>query len=148
MVFGANKTPIEVIWKGAFGRKYFRDICSGVAGKWYRKSWKELDQLKTFIQKIYCSDYYDVSVNTYGVNEIDPYDWFQLYFGYWLGRRSQDDERQIKGWKKIVSRFRGKLVKVVKNADSKPDNYSILPKFREILLHWGYELTEKYFLLT
>ena len=28
------------------------------------------------------------------------------------------------------------------------DDYSILPKIRQILLHWGYEMTEKYFLLT
>ena len=22
------------------------------------------------------------------INQIDPYGWFQWYFGYWLGRRS------------------------------------------------------------
>ena len=46
---------------------------------------------------------------------------------------------------KIVSRFRVKLVKFIKDAGSKFDNYSILPKIRQILLHWGYELTEKDF---
>ena len=44
---------------------------------------------------------------------------------------------------KIVSRFRGKLVKMIRNAGSKYDDFSILPKIRQILLHWGYELTEK-----
>ena len=44
---------------------------------------------------------------------------------------------------KNVSRFRGKLVKMIKNSDSKYDDYSISPKIRQILLHWGYELTEK-----
>ena len=34
--------------------------------KWYKKSWKEFDQLKDIDQKFYCSDYYDVSVNKYG----------------------------------------------------------------------------------
>ena len=48
---------------------------------------------------------------------------------------------------KIVSRFRGKLVKMIKDAGSKFDDYSILPKIRQILLHWSYELTEKDFLL-
>ena len=46
--------------------------------------------------------------------KIDPYGWFQWYFRYQLGRRSKDDKRKINRWKKIVSRFRGKLVKMVK----------------------------------
>ena len=46
---------------------------------------------------------------------------------------------------KIVSRFRGKLVKMIRDAGSKFDDYSISPKIRQILLHWGYELTEKDF---
>ena len=44
-----------------------------------------------------------------------------------------------------MSRFRDKLVKMIKNANSKFDDYSISPKIRQILLHWGYEFTEKYF---
>ena len=34
---------------------------------------------------------------------------------------------------------------MIKNSDSKYDDYSISPKIRQILLHWGYELTEKDF---
>ena len=67
---------------------------------------------------------------------------------YWLGRRLEDDKRQINRWKKFVSRYRGKLVKMIKDAGSKFDDYSILPKIRQTLLHWGYELAEKVFLLT
>ena len=44
-----------------------------------------------------------------------------------------------------MSRFKGKLVKMIKNSDSKYDDYSISPKIRQILLHWGHELTEKDF---
>ena len=36
---------------------------------------------------------------------------------------------------------------MINNADSKFDDYSISPKIRQILLHWGYELTETDFLL-
>ena len=32
---------------------------------------------------------------------MDPYDWFQCYFRYWLDRKSLDDERQIARWKGI-----------------------------------------------
>ena len=88
MDFAANKTPAEIIKEGAFGETCFRDIYSGINGKWYRKN---VDQ------KYYCSNYYDVSVNKYGVkcgtllrfwenkawiNPIDPYGWFQWYFRY------------------------------------------------------------------
>ena len=32
---------------------------------------------------------------------------------------------------------------MIKDTGSKFDDYSTLPKSRQILLHWGYELTEK-----
>ena len=90
--FGANKTTIKIIKEGAFGETYFRDIYSGVNGKWYKKLWKKFDELKDVNQKYYFSDYDDVSVNKYSVkcgtslrfwedngwtNSIDPYGWFQ-----------------------------------------------------------------------
>ena len=67
MDFGANKKPAEIIRERVFGGNYFRDIYSGVTGKWYQKSWKEFEQLKDIDQKFYCSDYYDINVNKYGV---------------------------------------------------------------------------------
>ena len=138
MDFGANKTPAEVIREGAFGGTYFRDIYSSVTGKWYRNSWREFDQLKDIDLKYYCSSNYDVSVNKYGVkcetsfrfwenkgwiNKIDPYGSFQWYFRCWLGRRSKDEKRQINRWKKLVIRFRGKLVEMIRDAGSKFDDY-------------------------
>ena len=158
MDFGVNKTPIETIKEGAFGGTYFKDIYSGVNGKWYKefKIWKELKELENIDQKCYSLDHYDVGVNKYGVkrgtslrfwenkgwiNKQDPYGWFQWYFKYYLDRRSEDDERQIKRWKEIVNRFKGKLIKMIKNFDGKFDDYFISPKIRQTLLHWGYELT-------
>ena len=163
MNFSPNKTPIEVIREGAFGGTYFRDIYSGINEKWYKNSWKEFVQLKNIDAKFYASDYYDVNVNKYDVkcgtllrfsenkgwfNNIDPYGWFHCYFRYWLGSRSKYDKRQINRWKKIVSKFRGKLVEMIRDADSEFDEYSISPKIRQILLHWGYELIEKVFLMS
>ena len=157
MDFGANKTPVEVIKEGAFLGTYFSGIYSSVDGKWYRKSWKEFDELKNIDRRYYCSNYYDVNVNKYSVkcgpslrfwennewiNPIDPYGWFQWSFRNWLARRSLDDERQINRWKRIVGRFKGKQIKMIKDVNGRSDNYSIPPKVRRILLHWGYEFVE------
>ena len=45
MDFGANKTPVEMIKEVAFGGNYSRSN-----RKWYRKSWKEFDELKDIDQ--------------------------------------------------------------------------------------------------
>ena len=76
------------------------------------------------------------------INSIDPYCWFQWYFRYWLSRKSLENERQISRWKRILIRFKGKLVIIIKDNNSKFAYYSILPKIRQILLHLGYELVE------
>ena len=92
MDFGISVSPVEVIKKGAFGGTYFRNIYSGVNGKWYKDSWKEYKELESIDKKNYSSDFYDASLTFYGVkcgtslrfwenkgwiNEIDPYGWFQ-----------------------------------------------------------------------
>ena len=148
MVFRPNISPLDVIKKGAFGGTYFRDIFSGVNNKWYQNSWKEFRELEGIGKKYYCSDFYDVSLNCYGVeigtslrfwerkgwiNELDPYGWFQWYFRYWKGRRSEDDQRQIGRWKRIASRFVDILNEMVSEG-------RVSLKIRQILLHWCYEL--------
>ena len=119
-----------------------------------KNSRKELKESKNIDKKYYSSDYYDASLNKYGVkcgtslrfwkdkgwvNLIHTVQW---YFRYWLGRRTKDDERQIKRWKVIVSRFKDILVKMIKESGGKFDDYSISPKIRQILQHWGYEFVE------
>ena len=148
MDFGPNVSPVEVIKKGVFGGIYFRNIYSGVNDKFYKKSWKEFKELENIDKKYYACDFYDASVNKYSaecgtslkfwgkkdwINEIDLYGWLQWYFRYWKGRRSEDDQRQISRWKRIVSRFKGVLINMINKG-------SVSPKIRQILLHWGYEL--------
>ena len=44
--------------------------------------------------------------------------------------------------KKIVSRFKGKLVKTIKDVGGRFDDSFISPKIKQILLHWGYKLVD------
>ena len=99
MDFKANISPVEIIKKGAFGGTYFRDIYASVNNKFYKNNWEEFDQLKDINKKYNASDFYDASLNKYGVkcgtslrfwenkgwvSPIDPYGWFQWHFRYWL----------------------------------------------------------------
>ena len=151
MNFTPNKTPVEIISEGAFGGTYFRDIYSGVNGKWYRNSWKEFNSLKDIDPKLYSSNYYDVRGNKCGVtcstslrfwenkgwiNGQDPYGSFQWYCRYYSGRCSDDDKRQIKRCNGIINRFKSILVKMIKDKSAKlDDGYSVSPKIRQRLLH-------------
>ena len=48
MDFGANKTPVEIIKEGVFGRTYLRDIYSSITGKWCKKSWKKIRSVQKY----------------------------------------------------------------------------------------------------
>ena len=70
------------------------------------------------------------------IKSIGLYGWFQWYFKYWLGRRSYKDDRIIARWKEIVSIFKDKLVKMIKDVAGKFHDYSISSMIRQVLLHW------------
>ena len=162
MDFKPNINSVEIIKKRAFGGTYFRDIYSGVNDKFYKNSWKKFKELRSINKTYYASNFYDVIVNKYGVkcgtslrlwekkgwiNKQDPYGWFPWYSRYWKGRRSQDDQRQINRWKRIVGRFKGIFIKMISKGKDSPKIRQILlhwgyesPKIRQILLHWSYEL--------
>jgi len=164
--FAPNLTPKQVFKAGAFGGTYFRPIHSSVTGKKYTanqvtkeypKSWfKNLDK-----EKMITSGVYDKKINKYGVKcgssleaweksdwivKQDPYGWFQWYCRYYIGRRGADDERQIKRWLSITGpngRFRRRLMNEIIKKKTRYNDYSVSPVIRQVLLHWGYELTQK-----
>ena len=163
--FKPNKTPKQVLQMGAFGGTYFRPIHSSVTDKDYTpseamrglpKSWFEGIDLKTKIT----SSKYDKKVNKYDVkcgstleawensgwiDKQDPYGWFQWYCRYYNGRRTSDDERQIGRWLKLAGpngRFRRTLMNKIIKKGTTYDDASVSPVIRQVLLHWGYQLTK------
>ena len=114
--FTPNLTPAEVLQAGAFGGGYFRTIKSGVTGKTYVDAWKEFPAewfAGLNIKQQVASPNYDPSVNKFGVKcgqglleweasgwiaAQDPFGWFHWYCRFYLGRRSEDDARQISRW--------------------------------------------------
>jgi hypothetical protein len=159
--FKPNLTPKQIFERGAFGGTYWRPIYSSITGKNYKNKHREFPFLKGVDRDMLTSEECDLSKNMYGVHsgtsleywedkgwidEQDPYGWVQWYCRFYQGRRTEDDERQIKRWLSFAGpngRFRKRLVNMVKNKRAPYNDHSISPKIRQGLLHWAYELTSK-----
>lgn len=161
--FKPNLSPQEMFELGSFGGTYWRPIYSSITNKnyknkhlkypkswwknvqngWLTKSWEEYDKN---------INYYKVKVGTTlefweekeWITKHHPYGWVQWYCDFCTGKRSSDDERQIKRWIQTAgpnSRFRKALINMIKRKKSKYNDYDISPKIRQTLQHWGYKLT-------
>lgn len=60
----------------------------------------------------------------------DPFGWYQWYCRFHAGRRTDDDERQVRRWTDFSNRWRPKSEEALERM--RPG-----PKTRQALLHWG-----------
>lgn len=165
--FIPNLTPKEIFELGSFGGTYWRPIYSSVTNKNYKNMHKKYP--KSWWKNIPESSLtrswedYDIKINHYGVKvgttlefweeknwitEYNPYGWVQWYCDFYTGKRGPDDERQISRWLKTAgpkSRFRKMLINMIKNKGKQYDDFSVSPRIRQTLQHWGYMLTKKDF---
>lgn len=133
--FSPELTPGEMLHLGVFGGKYMTDCRDE-----FPKSWFERAKLSP--------EYRDTSMNLFQVGASkplsywrekgwihpqDPRGWFQWYCRYYRGRRSEDDERQVKRWK-AMRRHISQLKKNCRQGD-----WSCRPRQRQALLHWAYD---------
>nr|QFG74491.1 MAG: hypothetical protein [Megaviridae environmental sample] len=165
--FRPNLSPEQIFKMGSFGGTYWRPIYSSVTKKNYKykhnkypKSWWEgLDN--DVLTRPW--DEYDKNINKYGVKvgttlefwqkkkwitKYHPYGWMQWYCDFYMGKRCPDDERQVDRWTKTAgpkSRFRLALINLIKKKRKKYNDYTISPKRRQTLQHWGYKLTKRDF---
>ena len=167
--FKPNVVPKNVFKKGAFGGTYFRPIYSSITKKKYNGMKVISEYPRTWFKGInidegVISKKYDININKYGVKcgtslesweksgwivKEDPYGWFQWYCRFYKGRRMYDDKRQINRWLKLAGpngRFRRRLMNEIIKNGKKYDDTSVSPVIRQVLLHWGYELTKEDFI--
>jgi hypothetical protein len=165
--FRPNLTPSEIFQLGSFGGTYWRPIFSSISEKNYKNKHKKYPSQwwKSLPDNYLVSPWneYNKNINKYKVKvgtelefwekkgwitKYHPYGWVQWYCDFYLGKRSPDDERQIKRWSQTAgpnSRFRKWLINQIRNKNKKYNDYNISPKIRQTLQHWGYLLTNKDF---
>jgi len=132
--FKPQLTPQEMLEMGVFGGKYLSPTSDEFPKEWFKKA------------KL--SDEKNPELNFFGVdasqplsywqkkgwiNPQDPRGWFEWYCRYYMGRRSDDDHRQIKRWK-AMTRHIGQIKK-----NCLPGDLLCRPKQRQALLHWAYD---------
>jgi hypothetical protein len=164
-LFKPNLTPEQMFKMGSFGGTYWRPIKSAITGKNHKNrhvKFKKLGWWNGISNKHLTSDWskYDVNINKYKVKcgstleaweekewikKQDPYGWVEWYCNFYNGRRSPDDERQIKRWLAFcgpTGRFKRNLIKQIKEKGGNINDYSISPVIRQSLQHWAYQITE------
>lgn len=134
--FKPELTPQEMLELGVFGGKYMRDCTEEFPKSWFKNA------------KFAKGENADQSLNFFGVkasmplsfwrkkgwiHEDDPRGWFQWYCRYYMGRRHEDDARQIKRWR-MMKRHASQVWKNCRKGD-----LSCRKKQRQSLLHWAYD---------
>jgi hypothetical protein len=133
--FQPQLSPQKMLELGVFGGKYMTDCIDEFPKQWFKKA-----RLSP--------KFHDPEINYFRVNASqplsswrskgwiypeDPRGWFQWYCRYYMGRRCEDDERQIKRWKNM----RRHIAQLKRNCE--PWDMNCRPKQRQALLHWAYD---------
>lgn len=133
--FKPELTPKQMLALGIFGGKYMTDC-----RKEFPKSW--------FTKAKLCHERHDPKLNFFGINASqplsvwrkkgwiyweDPRGWFQWYCRYYMGRRCEDDERQIKRWKAIKRHIA--QIKI----HCERGELDCRRRQRQAVLHWGWD---------
>jgi hypothetical protein len=136
--FAPELTPKEMLTLGVFGGRYLRDCREELPGDWFEQAKLHPEGKAGHSPEL---NYFGVEASQPlavwqqkgWIHPDDPRGWFQWYCRYYLGRRHEDDERQIKRWRAI----RRHLAQIRKNCV--PLDLACRKKQRQVLLHWAYD---------
>jgi hypothetical protein len=136
--FTPDLTPAQMLELGVFGGVYLRDGAGEFPREWFTKVRFQRagiyrpDPLLNYFG-VPASQPLQVWREKGWIRDQDPRGWFQWYCRYYRGRRSADDERQIRRWMMM----RRHIAQIVKNCRS--GDLSCRRKQRQALLHWAYD---------
>ena len=163
--FRPRLSPEQMIRAGVFGGCYFNPDGGKKGVKYprggipvdpneYPKAWFEgVPKHKFFSRRYY------IPTNKYAVKagqdqtfweekgwvaDQDPRGWFQWYTRFYLGRRTEDDARQIGRWTGVTGpkgRWKRALMNRIVDADATWDDARVSPVIRQTLLHWAFEVS-------
>jgi len=133
--FKPELTPAQLLKMGVFGGKYMTDCQQEFPAKWFTKaklSAKSHNKELNFFG-VDASKPLSYWREKGWIHEDDPRGWFQWYCRYFVGRRHEDDVRQIKRWKNMtrhISQLKKNCIK---------GDLLCRPRQRQALLHWAYD---------
>ncbi len=133
--FKPELTPAEMLKLGVFGGLYMTDCVREFPKSWFARAKlspaKRDNALNYF--KVDASQPLAEWKRKGWLHKDDPRGWFQWYCRYYMGRRHEDDTRQIKRWKA----FRRHIGQIKMNCDE--GDFSCRRRQRQALLHWAYD---------
>ena len=133
--FKPEVTPAQMLELGVFGGKYMTDCRAEYPVAWFTKA-----QLSPGHPDRQCNFFGVLSGQPLAewqrkgwIHPDDPRGWFQWYCRYFLGRRHDDDARQIGRWRA----FARHAAQVRRNCE--PGDPFCRPRQRQALLQWAYD---------
>jgi len=133
--FRPELAPQTMLALGVFGGKYMTDGRQEFPAAWFKKA--KLSPVRSNPQLnffgVAASQPLAVWRHRGWIHPQDPRGWFQWYCRYYMGRRSEDDARQIQRWKRV----RRHAAQIKKHCP--PGEPRCRPRQRQALLHWAYD---------
>lgn len=128
-------TPKEMLALGVFGGRYMTDTEGEFPASWFTRAKLSPEHARCSLNyfKVCASQPLREWRERGWMHPDDPRGWFQWYCRYYMGRRHEDDARQIKRWHAIR-----RHVAQVQNS-CVPGDTACRPRQRQALLHWAYD---------
>ncbi len=133
--FVPDLSPKEMLTLGVFDGWYFEGAHTEFPTSWFERAKLAFNGPDPSLNYygVHASQTRDEWERKRWIHPDDPRGWFQWYCRYYMGRRHEDDQRQIKRWK-AVRRHIAQLMKNCMKGDA-----SCRPVQRQALLHWAYD---------